>query len=152
MVLEAPPPNPTLSIWGKKFIFVWNDPCWTPGLAILVPFGPLWNIKKPAMFVHFWSKMDCIWAFPSHELWYVIEITIICNWNKVTVVEQCMHLSDRRHFKMAHPSGSSTTPTKLPQKKSPPLSAQKVFSPLSPNLTIHAYRPFRWTQLCLLLY
>ena len=22
----APPPNPTLSFWGKKFIFVWNGP------------------------------------------------------------------------------------------------------------------------------
>ena len=41
--------------------------CRTPGLAILVPFGPLWNVKKPAMFGHFWSKMDHFWAIPSHE-------------------------------------------------------------------------------------
>ena len=27
-------------------------------LTILDPFGPLWNVDKPAMFGHFWSKMD----------------------------------------------------------------------------------------------
>ena len=65
------------------------------------------------------------------------------------MVEQSMYLPDRGHSKMADPSGPSTTPTKLfsmselPQKKSPPLSAQKVFSPLSPNLTIRPYRNFR---------
>ena len=59
---EAPPPNPTLSIWGIKFIFVWNcqkesrlaqkGPKWskTLRLAILVPFGPLWNVDKEVFY------------------------------------------------------------------------------------------------------
>ena len=36
-------------------------------LTILVPFGPLWSVDKPAMFGHFWFKMDHFWAIPSHE-------------------------------------------------------------------------------------
>ena len=64
---------------SKKSIFVWNGPKgsrwaqkgpkWskTLRLTILDPFGPLWNVDKPAMFGHFWSKMDHFWAFPSHE-------------------------------------------------------------------------------------
>ena len=28
------------------------------------PFGPLWNVYKPAMFGHFWSKMDIFGRFP----------------------------------------------------------------------------------------
>ena len=28
------------------------------GLTDLVPFGPLRNVDKPAMFSYFWSKMD----------------------------------------------------------------------------------------------
>ena len=31
-------------------------------LTILVPFGPLWSVDKPAMLGHFW-------AIPSHERW-----------------------------------------------------------------------------------
>ena len=53
-------------ILGKIIIFVWNGPKvrkWskTLKLTILVPldpFGPLWSVDKPAMFGHFWSKMD----------------------------------------------------------------------------------------------
>ena len=30
---------------------------------------PLWNADRPAMFGHFWSKMDHFWAIPSHERW-----------------------------------------------------------------------------------
>ena len=36
-------------------------------MTILVPFGPLWSVDKPATFGHFWSKIDHFWAIPSHE-------------------------------------------------------------------------------------
>ena len=67
--------------WNFIIISVWNgpkgpegpkkDPKWskTLRLTILVPFGPLWSVDKPAMFGHFWSKMDHFWAIPSHERW-----------------------------------------------------------------------------------
>ena len=54
-LLKAHPPNPTLSLWGNKLIFVWNCPKVTrwaqkgPKLSkpsrftILDPFGPLWT-------------------------------------------------------------------------------------------------------------
>ena len=38
-----------------------------PFWSLLNPFGPLWSVDKPAMFGHFWSKMDHFWAIPSHE-------------------------------------------------------------------------------------
>ena len=38
-----------------------------PFWSLLDPFGPLWSVDKPAMFGHFWSKMDHFWAIPSHE-------------------------------------------------------------------------------------
>ena len=37
--------------------------------CLLDHFVPLWNIDKPAMFDHFWSKMDHFWALPSQEQW-----------------------------------------------------------------------------------
>ena len=37
--------------------------------SLLEPFGPLWNVDKPAMFGQFWSKMDHSWAIASHEWW-----------------------------------------------------------------------------------
>ena len=40
-----------------------------PFWSLLGPFGPLWSVDKPAMFGHFWSKMDHFWAIPSHERW-----------------------------------------------------------------------------------
>ena len=40
-----------------------------PFWSLLDPFGPLWNVDKPAMFGHFWSKVDHFWAIPSHERW-----------------------------------------------------------------------------------
>ena len=49
------------SNWSQMVKKIW--------LTILVPFGPLWNVDKPAMLGHFWSKMDHFWAIPSHERW-----------------------------------------------------------------------------------
>ena len=63
---EAPPPNPTLSIWGENFIFVWNGPKgsrwaqkgpkWskTLRLTILVPFGPFWTTLERWQACHVW--------------------------------------------------------------------------------------------------
>ena len=47
----------------------WSQLVETVRLTILDPFGPLWNVEKPAMSSHFWSKMDHLWAIPSHEWW-----------------------------------------------------------------------------------
>ena len=67
---KAPPPNPTLSFWGNKLIFVSNGTkvsTWaqkgpklskTSRLTLLDPFGPLWNVNKPAMFGHFLCFID----------------------------------------------------------------------------------------------
>ena len=61
----------------QKFIFFWNGPKWprwaqegpkwskTLRLAILVPFGLLWQVEKPTMFGHFWSKMNHFWPIPN---------------------------------------------------------------------------------------
>ena len=46
---KGPQPN------GQKYF---GRPFW----SLLDPFGPLWNIDKPAMFGRFWSKMDHVWA------------------------------------------------------------------------------------------
>ena len=79
---KAPPPNPTLSLWGNKLIFVWKGTevsRWaqkspklskTSRLTItdpLDPFGPLWNVDKPAMFGHFCLFYWCIfWGYPVY--------------------------------------------------------------------------------------
>ena len=80
-------PNPTLSISGKKnhFRLKWSKRAqmgpkgvpngqkhfgW-PFWSLLDPFGPLWSVDRPAMFGHFWSKIDHFWVIPNacrHEL------------------------------------------------------------------------------------
>ena len=62
--------------WSKK---IQKGPKWSlmvpndqkdfgwPFWSFLDPFGPLWSVDKPAMFGHFWSKMDHFQAIPSHE-------------------------------------------------------------------------------------
>ena len=50
----------------KRVPNVQKDLGW-PFWSLLGPFGPLWSVDKPAMFGHFWSKMDHFWAIPSHE-------------------------------------------------------------------------------------
>ena len=57
-MVQKGPDRPKGSKWPK-----------TLRLTILVPFEPLWSVDNPAMFGHFWSKMDHFWAIPSHELW-----------------------------------------------------------------------------------
>ena len=93
---------------SKKSIFVWNGPKWsrwarkgpkwskTLRLTILDPFGPLWNVDKPAMFGHFWSKMDHFWRLPAMDLWlngpkmaWILDLT----WVKYIQVEWAPLLS-----------------------------------------------------------
>ena len=65
---KAPPPNPTLFLWGNKLIFVWNGPKvsrWaqrgpklsttkTSRFTISDPFGPLWTTLKCWQACHVW--------------------------------------------------------------------------------------------------
>ena len=67
-------------------------PFWT----LLDPFGPLWNVDKPAMFGHFWSKMDHFWRLPAMDLWlngpkmaWILDLT----WVKYIQVEWAPFLS-----------------------------------------------------------
>ena len=62
--------TPLGSIWTlldhfrQKWFFALNGQS-----RVWDPFGPLWQVDKPAMFGHFWSKMDHFWAITSHERW-----------------------------------------------------------------------------------
>ena len=81
ILLRSTSAKPYFVHFRQKFIFFWNGPKWprwaqegpkwskTLRLAILVPFGPLWQVEKPTMFGHFWSKMDHYWAIPTDEQW-----------------------------------------------------------------------------------
>ena len=64
--------------------------------SLLDPFGPLWNVDKPAMFGHFWSKMDHFWRLPAMDLWlngpkmaWILDLT----WVKYIQVEWAPFLS-----------------------------------------------------------
>ena len=63
----APPPNPTLSIWGKKIIFVWNG----PNMAGLSTFqsGPkeskLVNLDVFGNLGPFWAHLDTFGPFQT---------------------------------------------------------------------------------------
>ena len=72
-MVQKGPDRPKGSKWPK-----------TLRLTILVPFEPLWSVDKPAMFGHFWSKMDHFWAITSHERW-----TVDCGMSMLTDFEAC---------------------------------------------------------------
>ena len=105
---EAPPPHP----FGAKNSFLFEMaqkgpdgpkrvpngqkhlgwPFWT----LLDPFGPLWNVDKPAMLGHFWSQMGHFWCLPAMDLWlngpkmaWILDLT----WVKYIQVEWAPFLS-----------------------------------------------------------
>ena len=87
-----------LAPWDNTLPLAQKGPKWskTLRLTILVPFGPLWNVDKPAMFGHFWSKMDLFWRLPAMDLWlngpkmaWILDLT----WVKYIQVEWAPFLS-----------------------------------------------------------
>ena len=66
---EAPQLNPTLFIWGNKFIFVWNGP---KGSEMVKNHSGwlFWSLLDYfGQACHFWSIMDHFLADPSQERW-----------------------------------------------------------------------------------
>ena len=61
-MVQKGPDQPKMVPNGQKH-FKW--PLW----CLLDPFGPLLIVDNPAMFGHFWSKIDQFWAIPSLERW-----------------------------------------------------------------------------------
>ena len=127
---EAPPPNPTLSIWDKKFIFVWNGPKvsrwaqngpkWskTLWLIILVPFGPFWTTLERWQACHVWPFLVQNGPFLGHPQSWTVDpkvkkgsspglLCVACLWNPKT--SRLEHKYGRNRWKMSKAGQNSMT-------------------------------------------